>query len=213
MKKFVGTVLMAASIVAVPAVAQDASKLSFFITSVGSGKGGDLGGLAGADKHCQDLAAAVGSKKTWHAYLSTQGAGAVNAKDRIGKGPWINAKGVTIATSVADLHSDNNKLTKETQLTEKGAVVNGRGDTPNTHDLMTGSNLDGTTIAGDADKTCKNWTSSAEDGVGAQVGHHDRGGGGQNPSSWNSAHATPGCSVAKLASVGGGGLFYCFATN
>ncbi len=212
MRKLVSAAVIAASIVAVPAIAQDASKMSFFITSVGSGKGGDLGGLNGADKHCQDLATAAGSKKTWKAYLSTQGVGSVNAKDRIGKGPWVNAKGETIATSVDDLHSDN-KLALETQLTEKGAKVNGRTDKPVTHDILTGSNLDGTSIVDMADKTCKNWTSSAEDMAGAQVGHHDRGGGGQNPTSWNSAHVTPGCSPAKLTSVGGAGLFYCFATN
>ena len=135
--------------------------LSFFITSVGSGKGADFGGLEGADKHCQQLAQAAGAgNRTWRAYLSAGGAKPVNAKDRIGAGPWQNAKGVVVATSVADLHSDSNKLSKENSLTEKGAVVNGRGDTPNTHDILTGSNLDGT-LAGDA-LTCNNWTSSGE---------------------------------------------------
>ena len=190
--------------------AQEKPNLGFFITSVGSGKGADLGGLEGADKHCQSLAqAAGGGGRTWRAYLSAGGAKAVNAKDRIGTGPWQNVKGVVVATSVADLHSDANKLSKENSLTEKGAVVNGRGDTPNTHDILTGSNLDGT-LAGDT-LTCNNWTSSAEGS--AQVGHHDRQGGGQNPTSWNSAHASKGCSQENLVSTGGAGLFYCFAAK
>jgi hypothetical protein len=190
--------------------AQEKTNLGFFITSVGSGKGADLGGLEGADKHCQALAqAAGGGGRTWRAYLSAGGAKAVNAKDRIGTGPWQNVKGVVVATSVADLHSDANKLSKENSLTEKGAVVNGRGDTPNTHDILTGSNLDGT-LAGDT-LTCNNWTSSAEGS--AQVGHHDRQGGGQNPTSWNSAHASKGCSQDNLVATGGAGLFYCFAAK
>ena len=190
--------------------AQEKTNLGFFITSVGSGKGADLGGLEGADKHCQALAqAAGGGGRTWRAYLSAGGAKAVNAKDRIGAGPWQNVKGVVVATSVADLHSDANKLSKENSLTEKGAVVNGRGDTPNTHDILTGSNLDGT-LAGDT-LTCNNWTSSAEGS--AQVGHHDRQGGGQNPTSWNSAHASKGCSQENLIATGGAGLFYCFAAK
>jgi hypothetical protein len=190
--------------------AQEKTDLGFFITSVGSGKGADLGGLEGADKHCQALAqAAGGGGRTWRAYLSAGGAKAVNAKDRIGTGPWQNVKGVVVATSVADLHSDANKLSKENSLTEKGAVVNGRGDTPNTHDILTGSNLDGT-LAGDT-LTCNNWTSSAEGS--AQVGHHDRQGGGQNPTSWNSAHASKGCSQDNLVATGGAGLFYCFAAK
>ncbi len=190
--------------------AQEKANLGFFITSVGSGKGADLGGLEGADKHCQALAqAAGGGGRTWRAYLSAGGAKAVNAKDRIGAGPWQNVKGVVVATSVADLHSDANKLSKENSLTEKGAVVNGRGDTPNTHDILTGSNLDGT-LAGDT-LTCNNWTSSAEGS--AQVGHHDRQGGGQNPTSWNSAHASKGCSQENLIATGGAGLFYCFAAK
>jgi hypothetical protein len=184
--------------------------LSFFITSAGSGKGADLGGLEGADRHCQQLAQAVGAGgRTWRAYLSASGAKPVNAKDRIGAGPWQNVKGVVVATSVADLHSDANKLSKENSLTEKGAVVNGRGDTPNTHDILTGSNLDGT-LAGEA-LTCNNWTSSAEGS--AQVGHHDRQGGGTNPTSWNSAHPSKGCSQENLVSTGGAGLFYCFAAK
>ena len=190
--------------------AQEKPNLGFFITSVGSGKGADLGGLEGADKHCQSLAqAAGGGGRTWRAYLSAGGAKAVNAKDRIGTGPWQNVKGVVVATSVADLHSDANKLSKENSLSEKGAVVNGRGDTPNTHDILTGSNLDGT-LAGDT-LTCNNWTSSAEGS--AQVGHHDRQGGGQNPTSWNSAHASKGCSQENLVATGGAGLFYCFAAK
>jgi hypothetical protein len=196
--------------------AQDKS-LSFFITSKGPGQGANLGGLAGADKHCQTLAAAAGAgAKTWRAYLSTDDSGgqkAVNARDRIGAGPWFNAKGVQVAASVADLHSDANKLSKENSLTEKGDVVNGRGDTPNRHDILTGSGLDGTLATGTTNLTCGNWT-SASDGTGsAQVGHHDRQGGGPNPTSWNSAHASRGCSQANLQGTGGDGLFYCFAAR
>jgi hypothetical protein len=190
--------------------------MTFFLTSVGPGKGADLGGLAGADKHCQSLAAAAGAgSRTWRAYLSASAVGnepAVNARERIGKGPWHNAKGVEIASSVDDLHSDKNKLTKETQLTEKGEVVKGRGDTPNRHDILTGSQADGTAFPGTEDKTCKNWTSSAAEGS-AQVGHHDRVGGGANPTSWNSSHASRGCGQENLRGTGGDGLFYCFAVN
>jgi hypothetical protein len=187
--------------------------LGFFITSVGPGDGGNLGGLSGADAHCQKLAAAVGAgNRTWRAYLSgTEGGKTVNARDRIGTGPWYNAKGVLVAQNVADLHADPNKLTKETQLTEKGAVVNGRGDTPNTHDILTGSNLDGTAFTDGADHTCSNWTSNSTGS--AQVGHHDRQGGGANPTSWNNAHASKGCSQANLVATGGAGLFYCFAAK
>ncbi len=188
-------------------------KMSFFITSVGSGNGADLGGLAGADAHCQDLAAAVGAgDKTWRAYLSAtaeDGKPAVNARDRIGDGPWYNAKGVQVAEDVEDLHSDDNKLGKQTSLTEKGEVVNGRGDNPNMHDMLTGSELDGTVSK--AGNTCGNWTSSGE-GT-ANLGHHDRQGGGQNPTSWNFAHPSRGCSQANLVSTGGNGLYYCFATE
>jgi hypothetical protein len=188
--------------------------MSFFITSVGSGDGANLGGLAGADKHCATLAEAAGVKgKTWHAYLSQQavgGATAINARDRIGKGPWKNAKGVVVATSVDDLHSDANRLSKENSLTEKGAVVNGRGDTPNMHDVLTGSTLDGRVQPGDGDSTCSNWTSNGETGS-ASVGHHDRQGGGANPTSWNFAHASRGCGQQNLQATGGNGLFYCFA--
>ena len=192
--------------------AQANPQMSFFITSVGSGNGANLGGLAGADAHCQALAKAVGvGNKQWHAYLSTQGAGAVNAKDRIGPGPWANSKGVQIAANVADLHSDKNNLTKETQLTEKGTVVNGRGDTPNQHDILTGSNLDGSGFPAGEDHTCNNWTS--QDAGSANVGHHDRQGGGANPTSWNNAHASKGCSQANLVATGGNGYYYCFAVK
>jgi hypothetical protein len=200
---------------AAAAAPQQASRLSFFITSTGSGNGADLGGLAGADRHCQTLAAAQGAgDRTWHAYLSTQateGQPAVNARDRIGAGPWYNAKGVKVAESVADLHGDNNKLSKENSLTETGAVVNGRGDTPNMHDILTGSQPDGTAFPPGEDRTCGNWTGSGEGS--AQLGHHDRQGGGQNPTSWNSAHASRGCSQENLRSTGGAGLFYCFAVR
>jgi hypothetical protein len=192
-----------------------ATNMSFFITSAGPGNGANLGGLAGADKHCQTLAAAVGAgSRTWRAYLSAAPSGgqpAVNARDRIGKGPWTNAKGVVVAQSVDDLHSDNNKLGKENSLTEKGATVNGRGDSPNTHDILTGSALDGRLATGTPDATCGNWTSAADGS--ARVGHHDKTGGGENPNSWNSAHSSKGCSQANLVATGGAGLFYCFAAN
>lgn len=206
-------IAMGAHLVRAEGAAQQASpQMSFFITSVGSGNGANLGGLAGADAHCQNLAKAVGAgDKEWRAYLSTQGANAVNAKDRIGSGPWFNSKGVQVAASVADLHSDKNNLTKETQLTEKGTVVNGRGDKPNQHDILTGSNLDGTTFPAGEDHSCSNWT-SASDGS-AQVGHHDRQGGGANPTSWNAAHASKGCSQENLIATGGNGYFYCFAVK
>lgn len=197
------------------AAAQNApEKMSFFITSEGSGDGANLGGLKGADQHCQNLAKAAGAgKKTWHAYLSESGGGkkAVNAKDRIGKGPWYNAKGVMVAKDVNDLHSDKNQLSKQNSISEKGDVLNGRGDTPNQHDILTGSQLDGTAFSGDADHTCKNWTSNGDGS--AQVGHHDRTGGGDNPTSWNSAHGSKGCSQANLVATGGAGRFYCFATK
>jgi len=195
--------------------AAQAPQLGFFITSGGPGKGADLGGLAGADAHCQKLAAAAGAgARTWRAYLSATASGsqpAVNAKDRIGSGPWANAKGVIVATSVADLHSDANKLSKEHSLTEKGEVVNGRGDTPNKHDILTGTTLDGTASTATGDSTCGNWTSSGEGS--ALVGHHDRQGGGANPTSWNFAHPSRGCSQDNLRGTGGDGLFYCFAAK
>jgi len=203
--------------VAAPALAQQAS-MSFFVTSQGPGKGADLGGLAGADRHCRDLAASVGaSGKTWHAYLSTQGLGAVNARDRIGKGPWMNAKGVVVATNVDDLHSANNKLSKENNLSEKGEVINGRGDKPNRHDILTGSKPDGTGFPADKDMTCKNYTSSTQGAV--MLGHNDRKGLDESDAahSWNSSHPSRGseggCSQADLRSTGGDGLLYCFAVN
>ncbi|HEX7082156.1 MAG TPA: hypothetical protein VF329_14195 [Gammaproteobacteria bacterium] len=189
-------------------------RMSFFITSEGPGNGADLGGLEGADAHCQQLAEAVGAgDKTWRAYLSataSDGQPAVNARDRIGEGPWFNARGVMVAESVEDLHSENNNLGKETSLSEKGEQINGRGDSPNMHDILTGSETDGTVST--AGSTCENWTSSGSDGS-AMVGHHDRQGGGANPMSWNSAHASRGCGQADLQGTGGNGLFYCFAID
>ena len=201
---------------AAPAQAQQAA-MSFFVTSAGEGKGADLGGLAGADQHCQRLAASAGAgAKTWRAYLSTQGAGAVNARDRIGSGPWVNAKGVTVAKDVAELHGTNG-LTKQTALTEKGEVNNGRGDTPNRHDILTGWKPDGTAFTDDQDHTCKNYTSSTQGTV--MLGHADRMGLGDDDASksWNSSHPSRGpdggCSQADLRSTGGDGLLYCFAAN
>jgi len=191
--------------------------MSFFITSAGPGDGAKLGGIAGADAHCKALADAAGvTGKTWRAYLSAKAAAgqpAINAKDRIGRGPWYNAKGVKVAENVADLHSDNNKLGKENSLTEKGATVNGRGDTPNQHDILTGSQLNGTVSPDTTDTTCSNWTSNANAVGAALVGHHDRQGGGANPTSWNSAHPSRGCSQQNLVGTGGNGYFYCFAIN
>ena len=191
--------------------------MSFFVTSAGSGKGADLGGLAGADQHCQMLAQAAGSTFTWHAYLSTQAADgqpAVNARDRIGQGPWYNQKGQMVARNLSDLHGDTleaarlgNNLTKATVFTEKGDGIKGFGDTPNQHDMLTGSQPDGRAYTDGADHTCKNWTSSS-DGT-AQLGHFDRTGGGNT--SWNSTHASRGCSQENLVSTGGAGLYYCFA--
>ncbi|MRV74422.1 lectin [Duganella sp. FT92W] len=195
--------------------------LSFFVTSEGTGKGADLGGIAGADAHCQKLAASVGAGgKTWRAYLSTQAADgqpAVNARDRIGKGPWYNTRGVQIARDVAHLHGDTveaaqlgNNLSKNTVLTEKNEPVKGAGDKPNEHDILTGSTPDGRAFADAADRTCKNYTTSAADGS-AQLGHFDRTGGGNT--SWNSAHPSRGCGQQNLVSTGGAGLLYCFAAN
>jgi hypothetical protein len=206
-------------LMALPGMAQAqtaSADTSFFVTSVGSGKGADLGGLEGADRHCQTLAEAAGIRgKTWRAYLSTQGANAINAKDRIGRGPWQNAKGTVIAKDVADLHSANNNLNKQTALTEKSDMVKGRGDSPNEHDILTGSQADGTAFAGNQDMTCGNWTKSGTDGA-AMVGHHDRMGLNEEPpaKSWNTSHPTRGgCSQDALKSTGGAGLFYCFAAN
>jgi hypothetical protein len=232
MYPFVQRALAAAALATVPAAlmftvspvrAQNAPPpppMSFFITSVGLGKGANLGGIAGADAHCQALATAVGAGgKTWHAYLSTpasDGHPAVNARDRIGSGPWFNAKGGRVAQGLADLHGDTlelarvgNSLTKATALTEKGDPVHGVGDTPNTHDMLTGTQPDGRAYTDGADHTCKDWTSDAA-GT-AQLGHHDRTGGGNI--SWNSAHPSRGCSQENLVATGGAGLYYCFATN
>jgi hypothetical protein len=206
---------------AAPASAQSAGT-TFFLTSNGVGNGGNLGGLAGADNHCQTLAQAAGfgAPKTWHAYLSTQavdGKAAENARDRIGKGPWQNVKGTVIAKDVADLHSANNNLSKETSLTEKGDVSNGVGDKPNRHDVLTGSQADGTAFAGPDDRTCKNWTSSTQGA--AMVGHTDRKGLRDDDASrsWNSSHPSRGpdggCSQNDFKSTGGDGLLYCFAVN
>ena len=190
------------------------ANMTFFVTSVGSGKGADLSGLEGADRHCQTLAAAAGSTKQWRAYLSTQGTGALNARDRIGRGPWQNAKGETIAKDVEELHGSNN-LTKQTALTEKGEPVKGRGDTPNMHDILTGSQADGRAFTGGEDMTCGNWTKSGTEG-GAMLGHHDRTGLDESAAakSWNMSHRSRGgCSQDALRGTGGAGLLYCFATN
>jgi hypothetical protein len=202
-----------------PAPAQQ-QPMSFFVTSVGLGNGANLGGLAGADRHCQALATAAGAgSKTWHAYLSTSAASgqpAVNARDRIGAGPWYSAKGARIAQNVGDLHGDTieqarlgNNINKTTAISEKGEPIKGVGDTPNQHDILTGSQTDGRAYTDGADHTCGNWTSS---GAGtAQLGHHDRTGGGNT--SWNAVHASRGCSQENLVATGGAGLFYCFAIN
>jgi hypothetical protein len=196
-------------------VAAQQNQMSFFVTSAGPGNGANLGGIAGADKHCQQLAAAAGAgNRTWRAYLSAAAANgqpAVNAKDRIGKGPWQNAKGVVIAKSVEDLHSDANNLTKDTNITEKGTPVNGVGDKPNQHDILTGSQADGTLQTGDA--PCGNWTSASEGTGSASVGHSDRRGGGPAATSWNASHPSRGCSQQNLVATGGNGYFYCFAAN
>jgi hypothetical protein len=220
MKRATRIILLAGAAVAALGLVNGAQSqqnaMTFFVTSVGSGKGADLGGLEGADRHCTTLATAAGATgKTWRAYLSTQGANAVNAKDRIGRGPWQNAKGTVVAKDVADLHGASNNLNKQTALNEKGEVISGRGDTPNRHDILTGSQSDGTAFTGADDRTCGNWTKSAAGA--AMVGHHDRQ--GLNDSapmlSWNSSHPSRGpdggCSQADLKSTGGDGLFYCFA--
>jgi hypothetical protein len=213
--------VMSAILAAAPASAQTANT-TFFLTSNGIGNGGNLGGIAGADNQCQTLAQAAGfgAPKTWHAYLSTQAADgkpAVNARDRIGKGPWQNVKGVVIAKDVADLHSAGNNLNKQTALSEKGDVINGRGDTPNRHDVLTGSQADGTAFGPEADRTCKNWTSSTQGA--AMLGHFDRQGLRDDDASksWNTSHPSRGpdggCSQNDLKSTGGDGLLYCFAVN
>jgi hypothetical protein len=223
-------VTMSAAIVSLALGASAQSQqadMTFFVTSAGLGKGADLGGLAGADAHCQALAQAAGAgNKTWRAYLSTNargGANPVHARDRIGNGPWQNPKGVVIATSVADLHSDNNKISKATAINEKGEAVKVRGDTPTMHDILTGSDKDGHAFPSNMDLTCGNWTSSGP-GV-AMLGHVDRSGsppvaGSQNVAaymetarSWNAAHTSRGCSQQDLIATGGNGLFYCFAAQ
>jgi hypothetical protein len=193
--------------------------MSFFITSVGKGDGANYGGLAGADAYCQSLAAAAGrGMATWRAYLSTQGAGAVNARDRIGAGPWYNARGQRVAMNVGELHGDTldqarmgNALGKQLSLTEKATIVNGVGDMPNTHDILTGSQPDGRAYTDAADHTCSNYTSNADGRGNVQLGHSDKQGGGNG--SWNSTHASRGCSQPNLVATGGAGLLYCFATN
>lgn len=210
------TVAVLVSLVMTTAQAQQPARsanMTFFVTSVGLGKGGDLGGLEGADRHCQTLAQGVGAgSKTWRAYLSTQPTGgrqAINARERIGTGPWYNAMGVPVGANVGDLHSDNNKLNKATALDENAKVIKGRGDTPVQHDILTGSQHDGTAFAAGDDMTCHNWTSGAEGS--AIVGHTDLIGNTRGPNFWNYSHSTPGCSVGDLARVGGAGLLYCFA--
>ena len=192
------------------------SGMSFFVTSSNPGKGADFGGLSGADQYCQQLAATVGAGgRTWRAYLSNSpigGAPAVNARDRIGRGPWRNAKGEVIANNVDELHAGNN-ITKQTALSEKGEVISGRGDAVNTHDILTGSQADGRAFAAGKDMTCGNWTQSGEGS--AMVGHHDRQGLGDDAESksWNASHLTRACGMEALKSTGGGGLLYCFAAN
>ena len=192
-----------------------ANNMSFFVTSVGPGKGANLGGLAGADRQCQMLATAAGAgNKMWHAYLSENGSAGhptVNARDRIGSGPWYNAKGVLIANNVAELHSDKNNIKKDTALTERGEMLPGRGDTPNKHDILTGSQPDGRAYTDANDHTCNNYSSNADGRGAVQLGHSDKQGGGNG--SWNSTHASRGCSQPNLVSTGGAGLLYCFATN
>ena len=212
------TGLLCGALLTGTAQAQSAG-MSFFITSAGVGKGADLGGLEGADRHCQTLAEAVAAGgKTWRAYLSTQAsdaAPAVNARDRIGAGPWQNAKGVIVANTIDELHGPDSKISKETALTEKGDVVSGRGDTPNMHDILTGSQADGTAFPPGEDRTCGNWTKSGADGA-AMVGHHDRIGRDDSApmKSWSTSHPSRGgCSQEALVGTGGAGLFYCFAAN
>jgi hypothetical protein len=205
-------IAVVALVLAAPTPAPVASTMNFFITSAGPGNGADLGGLAGADRHCATLAAATGAgDRAWRAYLSAtavSGQGAVNARDRIGTGPWYNAAGVLVAQDLGVLHSEPNGLGKDGSLNEKGERVNGRGDTPNMHDILTGSMPDGTASSDTTDTTCSNWTSSSAGS--ALVGHHDKVGGGPRPTSWNSAHGSRGCSQENLQGTGGNGLFYCF---
>jgi hypothetical protein len=201
------------------AVQAQQNNMTFFITSTSLNKGGDLGGIEGADRHCQQLAQGAGAgSHTWHAYLSTQGGTAVNARDRIGRGPWRNAKGEVVAQNVDDLHSANNKLSKQASLSEKGEVINGRGDNPNRHDIITGSQPDGRAFAAGEDRTCGNYSKSSGQGA-AMFGHHDRQGLRDDDASksWNSSHPSRGpdggCSQNDFKSTGSDGLLYCFATN
>ena len=213
-----GSIVLA--VAATASVRAQQNAMTFFITSEGSGKGADLGGIAGADAHCQKLAEAAGSKgKTWRAYLSAVepgGKSGVNARERIGKGPWQNVKGLVVATSVEDLHSDNNKLSKQNSLSEKGEMIPASGDKPhNMHDILTGSDPQGLYSTAGGDTTCGNWTSSGADGS-AIVGHHDRAGlmqTSRHMTSWNSSHGSRGCGQDNLRKSGGGGLIYCFATD
>lgn len=216
MKAQLAALVLALSALPLGAQAQNTDpKMSFFITSEGSGNGANLGGLEGADAHCKQLAEAVGAgDKQWRAYLSTQtenGKADVNARDRIGDGPWYNAKGVLIASDVDELHGESVNINKETALTERGKTINGRGDSPNQHDILTGSQLDGRAFDDGKNHSCSNWRSDGEGS--AQAGHHDRTGGGPNPTSWNSAHGSRGCSQENLVSTGGNGYFYCFAVD
>jgi hypothetical protein len=210
-------VIFLAALLAAPAAQAQQSGMTFFVTSEGKGNGADLGGLEGADAQCNALARAAGAKATnWHAYLSTTmpgGEAGVNARDRIGKGPWRNAKGVVVAKNLADLHSAKNNINKETALTEKGEKVNGRGDTPNQHDMLTGSDPQGMFSTAGGDTTCGNWTKSGEGS--AIVGHHDLQGlkDTRHMKSWNSSHGSAGCSQEALVKTGGAGLFYCFAAK
>lgn len=205
-----GALVVVLGVGAISAPAQAPSdNFSFFITSRNTGNGANFGGLAGADAHCQSLAAGVDAGgKTWRAYLSTSGTDGVDARDRIGSGPWYNVHGVQVASSVADLHGDDNNMTRETELNELGELVNGREQSPNQHDILTGSNMDGTA----SENTCNNWTADGADSS-AMVGHFDRTGGGANPTSWNSAHASRGCSLEDLRGSGGEGYIFCFATD
>ena len=211
---FITAALLTAAATFTSVNSQD-NEMSFFITSVGLGDGASLGGLTGADAHCDALASAAGSSgKTWRAYLSahsTVNYPAVNARDRIGFGPWYNSNGVEVASNLNVLHGPSNNLNKQGSLTENGDEVNGVGDSPNQHDILTGSTLDGRTVDDGSNHTCNNWTSNSEGS--AHVGHFDRVGGGQNPTSWNSAHGSAGCSQEDLIRTAGNGYFYCFAID
>ena len=213
---FLAAIVVLLSVSWIASSQEQQTNMTFFVTSVGSGKGADLGGMEGADRHCQSLAQAVGAgNRTWRAYLSASAADgkpAINARDRIGRGPWRNAKGVVIAKDIDELHGNNN-LNRQTALSEKGDPINARGDKPNMHDILTGSRPDGRAFSGEEDRTCRNWTSSTEGA--AMVGHHDRQGlrDDESSRSWNSSHPSRGCSQEALRSSGGNGLFYCFAVD